>query len=321
MVIVTGGAGFIGSAVVWKLNQMGVDRILVVDNLKRSEKWRNLVNRRYWDYVHKSALPGLLDSNALGRIEAIVHMGACSSTTETDADFLMENNFHYSRELARYALARGLRFINASSAATYGDGAEGFSDDHRGLDRLKPLNMYGYSKHLFDCWASRESVLDRLVSLKFFNVFGPNEYHKGDMCSVIFKAFAQVREAGRIRLFKSYRPEVADGAQRRDFVYVKDCAELVWWFLQCPSVSGVFNVGTGRSRSWNALARSVFLAMHQPPAIDYVDMPPDLRPRYQYFTQADMRKLSALDCPVRFTELETAVGDYIGGYLQQSAFL
>ncbi len=318
MFIVTGGSGFIGSAVVWKLNQVGVDDILIVDNLGRSEKWKNLVNRRYRDYVHKSVFLEQLCENKFGTIQAIVHMGACSSTTERNADYLMENNFHYSKALAEYAFKKGIRLIHASSAATYGGGEKGFSDDADGLKNLKPLNMYGYSKHLFDLWAVRNRYLDRLAGLKFFNVFGPNEYHKDDMCSVIYKAFHQIRQTGRIRLFKSGSEEYADGEQMRDFVYVKDCADLIWWLIETPNVNGIFNAGTGDARTWNSLAEAIFCAMKIPKRIEYTDMPESLRGRYQYFTRANMEKLAARGCPVGFMRLEDAVRDYIVNYLQET---
>ena len=316
MIIVTGGAGLIGSAVVWKLNQAGRDDILVVDNLGVSDKWKNLVKRRYLDYLHKSVFIEKLVNGQIDQIEAIVHMGACSSTTERDADYLMENNYHYSRRLAQYAIFRNIRFINASSAATYGDGSRGFADDPDGLEALSPLNMYGYSKHLFDLWAQRQQVLDRLVSLKFFNVFGPNEYHKGDMRSVVVKAFEQIREQGTMRLFKSYRQEYPDGGQMRDFVYIKDCAEIICRLIEKPSVCGLYNVGTGRARTWNDLARAVFSAMDLPPRIAYIDMPEGLRDRYQYFTEAKMDRLADAGGPLAFTSLEEAVADYVRHYLR-----
>ncbi len=316
MIIVTGGAGFIGSAVIWKLNEAGREDILVVDHLGTSDKWKNLVNRRYLDYMHKKVFLDRLLNGEIDNIEAIIHMGACSSTTENDADYLMENNYHYSRRLAQYAVYRNIRFINASSAATYGDGSRGFSDDAESLDQLVPLNMYGYSKQLFDVWARRHNFLDRLVSLKFFNVFGPNEYHKGDMRSVVVKAFAQVGAEGTIRLFKSYRPEYEDGGQQRDFVYVKDCAGIISWLLENQDVTGLYNIGTGRARTWNDLAKAVFSAMDMSPRIEYIDMPEILRDRYQYFTEAEMKRLSGRGCPVAFTGLEDAVADYVKNYLQ-----
>jgi ADP-L-glycero-D-manno-heptose 6-epimerase len=317
MYIITGGAGFIGSACLWRLNQAGVDDILVVDNLGQTDKWKNLVNRRYHDYVHKSRLFDLLENGSLGKITAIIHMGACSATTQTDADYLMENNLHYSQRLARYALGHGVRFIGASSAATYGDGTQGFSDAPDRLESLKPLNMYGYSKHLFDLWAKRERCLDRLASLKFFNVFGPNEYHKGDMCSVVFKAFHQARAEGVVRLFKSYREAYPDGGQQRDFVYVKDCVELIWWLLEHPEVGGIMNVGTGTARTWNDLGAAVFKALGRAPRIEYIEMPQRLKGRYQYHTCAESGALKAAGYETAFSSLEAGVADYVNHYLQQ----
>lgn len=231
MYIVTGGAGFIGSAMVWKLNQMGIDDILVVDNLSTSEKWSNLVGLRYQDYLHRDQfLKFILEGDDQFETNAVIHMGACSSTTELDADFLMENNYRYTQYVCRFCLAHGARFINASSAATYGNGEYGFNDDHDGIDKLRPLNMYGYSKQLFDIWAKDSGILDQIVSLKFFNVFGPNEYHKDDMKSVICKAHKQILETGQLKLFKSYRDEYPHGGQKRDFVYIKDCVDIMAWF-------------------------------------------------------------------------------------------
>lgn len=316
MHIVTGGAGFIGSAFVWKLNQMGIADIVVVDELGTSESWKNLVSLRYADYLHKDTFLDLVLHDELPfEVDSVTHMGACSSTTETDADYLMENNYRYSVTLAAWCLEHGVRFVNASSAATYGDGSRGFSDDEARLGELRPLNMYGYSKQLFDLWAQREGVLGSLASLKFFNVFGPNEYHKGDMMSVICKAHTQIGQTGKLKLFKSYHPDYPDGGQMRDFVYVKDCVDVMWWLLTHPEVGGVFNVGTGQARTWNDLARSVFAAMGLPEAIEYIDMPEHLRGKYQYFTQAEMTKLAATGCPVQFTSLEDAAKDYVQGYL------
>ncbi|MBT8763025.1 ADP-glyceromanno-heptose 6-epimerase [Desulfohalobiaceae bacterium Ax17] len=317
MYIVTGGAGFIGSAFVWQLNQMGIERILIVDNLGRTEKWKNLVNLKYLDYEHKDKFLDLVLKNKLPAITAIIHMGACSSTTELDADYLMENNFHYTQKLARYCLENNARFIYASSAATYGDGTLGFDDDHAGLANLKPLNMYGYSKHLFDLWAQKKGLLDKIVGLKFFNVFGPNEYHKGDMKSVIAKAYSQIKDTGKLKLFKSYRPEYGHGEQKRDFIYVKDCVQVMAWFLEHKEINGIFNLGTGKARSWNELARAVFVAMHREPSIEYIEMPESIRDKYQYFTQARMDKLKAAGCPCSFMSLEEAAKDYVQNYLSQ----
>ncbi len=318
MYIVTGGAGFIGSAMVWKLNQMGIDDILVVDNLSTSEKWSNLVNLRYEDYLHRDQfLKLILEGDDPFEAEAVIHMGACSSTTELDADFLMENNYRYTQYVCRFCLDNGARFINASSAATYGDGEHGFNDDHAGIDKLRPLNMYGYSKQLFDLWAKQGEILDRIVSLKFFNVFGPNEYHKDDMKSVICKAHKQILETGQLKLFKSYRDEYPHGGQKRDFVYIKDCVDIMAWFLENPDANGIFNIGTGTARTWNDLANAVFLAMGKEPVIEYIPMPESIRDKYQYFTQASMDKLVAAGCDVKMTSLEDGAADYVQNYLDQ----
>ena len=315
MYIVTGGAGFIGSAIVWKLNQMGITDILVVDNLGYAEKWKNLVSLHYVDYMHKAAFLDLVAEGKAPKPTAVLHMGACSSTTETDAEYLMENNYRYSRLICSWALEQGARFINASSASTYGDGSLGFKDDLDTLAQLKPLNMYGYTKLLFDLWAQREGVLDSIVSLRFFNVFGPNEYHKDDMRSVVCKAYGQIKETNRLKLFKSYMKKYPNGGQLRDFVYVKDCVNVIWWLLQNPGTTGLYNVGTGKARTWNDLAKAVFKAMNKPAKIDYVDMPPTLRGKYQYFTQADMERLQATGCDVEFTPLELAIKDYVQNHL------
>lgn len=317
MYIVTGGAGFIGSALVWMLNRQGVDNILVVDSLGLGEKWKNLVNRTYADYLHKTTFLHLLEKGSLDGVKAILHMGACSSTTEQDAEYLMENNYRYTKILAEYCLRKGIRFIYASSAATYGDGSQGFGDDPALLPRLKPLNMYGYSKQIFDLWALRNNFAQRMVGLKFFNVFGPNEYHKGEMKSVVCKAYAQISSKGRLQLFRSHRPDYADGEQKRDFVYVKDCAEAIRWLLEHPEVNGIFNLGRGGAQSWNELAAAVFAAMERPPVVDYIDMPEAIREKYQYFTQADMTRLASLGCPVPEMDLNAGVADYVRNYLMR----
>lgn len=316
MIIITGGAGFIGSAFAWKLNKVGIEDILLVDNLSTTSKWKNLVNLKYRDYRHKDVFLDMLQNHKLpADISAIVHMGACSSTTEPNADYLMENNYRYTRILAEYCLERDVRFIYASSAATYGDGEQGFSDDLNGLNGLRPLNMYGYSKHLFDLWALRKRLLDRMVGIKFFNVYGPNEYHKGDMKSVVCKAFHQINETGRLKLFHSHRPDYGHGEQKRDFVYIKDCVDIIWWLVEQPTVNGIFNVGAGQARTWNDLARAVFKAMGREAALDYIPMPEILRDKYQYFTEAPMDKLKAAGCPVRMTPIEDGVRNYVQQYL------
>lgn len=319
MHIVTGGAGFIGSAMVWKLNQMGIDDILVVDNLSTSEKWNNLVGLRYEDYLHRDQfLKLILEGDDPFETESIIHMGACSSTTELDADFLMENNYRYTQYVCRFCIEHGARFINASSAATYGEGECGFDDDHAGIDALRPLNMYGYSKQLFDLWAKGAGVLENIVSLKFFNVFGPNEYHKDDMKSVICKAHKQILETGKLKLFKSYRDEYPHGGQKRDFVYIKDCVDIMAWFLENPATGGIFNIGTGTARTWNDLANAVFSAMGKEPNIEYIPMPESIRDKYQYFTQARMDKLASVGCDVKMTSLEDGAADYVQNYLEKN---
>jgi ADP-L-glycero-D-manno-heptose 6-epimerase len=317
MIIVTGGAGFIGSAFVDKLNQEGIDDILIVDNLASSEKWKNLNGRRFTDYIHKSAFPAILHDGKLdGTVEFIIHLGACSATTERNADYLIENNYHYSRELAEWAMKNEVRFLYASSAATYGDGSLGFSDGDETTLKLLPQNAYGYSKQLMDLWALRTGAIHSLVGLKFFNVFGPNEYHKADMRSVVVKAYQEIEDTGSVRLFKSYRKEYKDGEQQRDFVYIKDVVNIIWWLMNRPEVNGIFNVGTGQPRSWLDLARAVFMAMDKTPEIEFIDMPEPIRDRYQYYTCADMSRLQKTGCPFRFTSLKDAIRDYVVNYLE-----
>lgn len=320
MIIVTGGAGFIGSAFVAHLNSTGREDIIIVDNLNSSEKWRNLVNLRFNEYYHKDDFLQRLEDNTIrsASIDAVVHMGACSSTTETDADYLMYNNFHYTKQLAEWAVYNRIRFIYASSAATYGSGGHGFSDDIETMQKLKPINRYGYSKQLFDRWAHSNDYLREIAGLKFFNVYGPNEYHKGHMSSVIYKAYHQVLETGKIKLFKSYREEYGDGEQKRDFIYVNDINKVMQWLLDNPAVNGIFNLGTGHARTWNDLAHAVFNAMDKDHFIDYIEMPEEIRDAYQYFTQADMSHLREAGYIKDFTSLEKGVADYIQNYLSQS---
>lgn len=321
MLIVTGGAGFIGSAVLWKLNQMGLTDILVVDNLGTGEKWRNLARRRFTDCITKEEfLDHLQSSRDFFGATAVIHMGACSSTTQTDAGYLMENNYRYSMAVARYCLEAGLRLVHASSAATYGDGANGFDDELAGLDNLRPMNAYAFSKHLFDLAAKRAGWFSSLVGLKFFNVYGPNEYHKADMMSVVRKAFDQVRQTGKARLFKSHWEGCPDGGQARDFIYVKDCVEVIGWLLENPAVNGLYNLGTGQARSFADLARAVFAAMGQEPNIEYFDMPEAIRDTYQYHTEACMDRLRAAGYTKEFTSLEEGVRDYVQGYLMANDY-
>ena len=320
MIIVTGGAGLIGSAVVWRLNQLGHENIVIVDHLGTSDKWANLAPLRFKDYLEKEDLLPLLNNGSatpIGtqRVSAVIHLGACSSTTERDASYLIRNNFEYSKQLARFAVENGARFIYASSAATYGDGELGFVDDETQLNRLRPLNGYGYSKQIFDLWLQQHGLLDKVVGLKYFNVYGPNEQHKGEMRSVVLKAFEQVQATGGMTLFRSHRPDYQDGEQLRDFVYVKDAVEMTLFFLDNLQAGGIFNIGTGQARSWNQLARALFAAMGLPERIDYIEMPEHIRPRYQYYTCADRSKLEAAGYRKPTMSLEDAIADYVKGYL------
>ena len=321
-VLVTGGAGFIGSALVWALNQRGIEDIVVSDFLGESEKWRNLVPLRYADYLEADDLLALVEEDAgrLRGITTVLHMGACSATTERDAAYLVRNNFEYTKALATWSLSRGIRFVYASSAATYGDGVQGMSDE-ADLETLRPLNMYGYSKQMFDQWARRQGVLYRIVGLKYFNVFGPNEDHKGDMKSLVHKAYHQVLETGAIRLFKSYRPEYAHGEQKRDFVYVKDAVAMSLHLAETDRAGGLYNIGTGRAGTWNELARSVFAALEKPERIEYIEMPDALRGKYQYYTQAEVKRLAAAGWAKPAMSLRDSVVDYVRGYLVPDARL
>lgn len=313
-VLVTGGAGFIGSALVWALNQRGCQRIVVCDRLGADERWRNLTPLQFEDYVEADDLRPRLQSGALGKFDCVLHLGACSATTETDAGYLIRNNYEFTKDLAAWALANRARFVYASSAATYGDGSAGMSDTAP-LEPLRPLNLYGYSKHLFDLHAHRRGWLKRIVGLKYFNVFGPNEDHKGDMRSVVHKSYSQVCEHGVIRLFKSYRPDFADGAQQRDFLYVKDAAEMTLHLAATKRAAGIFNLGSGQAHTWSQLARAVFAALKKKPRIEYIAMPAALRAKYQYFTRADITRLCRSGYPRPITSLEAAVADYVDHYL------
>ena len=271
-IVVTGGSGFIGSGIVRHLNDQGIRNLIIVDELRHSEKWKNLVGKKFVDVIPKGKLfEWLVGKESL--IQAFIHLGACSDTMETDASYLLENNYRYSVKLAEYALKHGHRFIYASSAATYGDGAKGFVDDTSKLYELQPLNMYGFSKQLFDQWAYSEGVLEKLVGLKFFNVFGPNEGHKGRMASAIIRMVPQIQKGERVKLFKSTEPtRFSDGEQKRDFIYVKDAVRMACAFLD-NEVGGIFNIGSGRASTWNELAGAVYHALEHPSQIEYIDMP------------------------------------------------
>lgn len=316
-VLVTGAGGFIGSALVHALNQRGIDQIIVTDCLGEDEKWRNLLPLAFEDYVPaEDFLDGIEDDpDTFGRFAAVFHLGACSSTTVTDADFVLRNNFAYTKSLCRWALFSGSRFVYASSAATYGDGSAGMDDKATDLARFRPLNLYGYSKHLFDLFAMREGILDDIVGIKYFNVFGPNEYHKGDMRSLVCKAFDEIQNTGRIRLFKSHKPEYPDGGQLRDFIYVKDAVEMTLHLAETESAGGLHNVGSGTARTWIDLANSLFSALGKKPEIEFFDMPESIRHQYQYHTCADISKLRATGYEKPVTTLEDSVADYAVNYL------
>ncbi|MBX3167446.1 MAG: ADP-glyceromanno-heptose 6-epimerase [Candidatus Eremiobacteraeota bacterium] len=318
-ILVTGGAGLIGSAVIWFLNRQYRENILVADALDQSDKWKNLAALSFFDYLEGSELRGRLRNDSLGPISCVFHLGACSDTRERDSRYLMDNNYAFTRELAEWCLARGVRLVYASSAATYGDGSHGFSEKV-GLHKLRPLNAYGYSKHLLDRHAEKQGWLDQLVGLKYFNVYGPNEQHKGDMRSVVSKAFEQIQSCGRVGLFKSYRPEYADGEQRRDFLYVKEAAEITVKLATSPAC-GLFNVGSGDTHTWNELAQAVFDALGQLPQVDFIDMPEGLRERYQYHTQADLRRLSGVGLDWQKFTLREGIFDYVRNYLIPEARL
>ena len=316
-IIVTGGAGFIGSALIWELNQRGCRNIIVVDRLHDGEKWRNLTPLQFADFVHADDFIEQLEEkrHLLGPVGAVFHLGACSATTERDADYLIRNNYQYTKRLAEWSMEVKARFLYASSAATYGDGSEGMDDRERNLSRFRPLNMYGYSKHLFDCYAARNRILGGMIGLKYFNVFGPNENHKGDMRSVVNKAYAQVVETGKIQLFKSHHPDYADGEQKRDFLYVKDAVRMTLALADHPLAGGLFNIGSGIAHTWVDLANAIFAAMGRKPKIDFIEMPEAIRSKYQYFTEANIGKLRDNGYTAGITPLEDAVGDYVQNYL------
>ena len=322
MLLVTGGAGFIGSNVVASLNEAGRSDIAVNDILGAERKWRNLAGRQLADFVPTADLTRWLEGR---KLDAIVHLGAISSTTATDADLLMENNFRLSLRLFDWCAATRTPFIYASSAATYGDGSAGFSDDWSAasLNRLKPLNLYGWTKHLFDLAvvervARNDKLPPQWAGLKFFNVFGPNEYHKGEMMSLVAKRFDDARAGEPIRLFKSYRAGVADGEQKRDFIYVDDAVAVVRWLLETPAVSGIFNVGTGKARSFRDLMSAMFAALGREPNIEYIEMPESIRGAYQYFTQAETENLRRAGFHADFATLEDGVKQYVTGYLDRA---
>ncbi len=316
MIAVTGAAGFIGSVLIWLLNQRGEDDILAVDVHPDASACANLAPLRTRGYQpHMAFLDAMMGGEYEDVLRGVLHMGACSSTTETDWGYLQRNNLNYSQVLCRATLDAGARFVHASSAATYGDGSRGYSDDHARLRDLEPLNLYARSKQEFDLWALGSGLLDAIVCLKYFNVYGPNEWHKGDMRSMVCKGYEQIRDTGSVSLFKSDRPEYADGGQMRDFVSVQDAAAMTLWCLDHPETNGVFNVGTGKATDWNTLIGAIFAALDRQPDIVYVPMPQELAGKYQYFTEAEMAKLRAAGCDVPITPVREAVAEYVTQHL------
>lgn len=314
-ILVTGAAGMIGSALVWELNRRGYENIILTDVLGTDEKWKNLVPLRFADYLDAAQLPGLLDSAPLSDVRWVFHLGACSATTERDAGYLMENNYQYTRRLAEWAIQGGRRFVYASSAATYGNGEMGMDDSIGDLEKYRPLNMYGYSKHLFDLHARRRGWLDEMVGLKYFNVFGPNEDHKGDMRSVVHKACGQILDTGRVQLFKSESPDYPDGGQRRDFVYLKDAVAMTLHLATSPGAAGLFNIGTGTASTWIELVTPIFHALGRPVDIGFIELPEALKGKYQYHTCADTTRLRESGWDGRVHTLDEAVADYVKNYL------
>ncbi len=320
MIILTGGAGFIGSVILRYLNDAGEKEILVVDEKDISDRKKNLTNKVYSDYMDKDSFLTAVKKNSFKNTRAIIHMGACSSTTMMDEEYLNRNNFLYTRDLAIYCVNYGIHFLYASSAATYGNGENGYSDNDENIEKLKPLNLYGKSKQDFDLWAKRNNLLNKITGFKFFNVFGPNENHKGEMRSLPSKAYDEIMRTGKISLFKSHRDGYGNGEQRRDFVYVKDAVDAVMYFFKHKEISGIYNIGTGKANTWNALARALFKAMGLPEKIDYIDMPDNIKEHYQYFTEADTSKLVKSGYGINFRTIEESILDYTQ-YLRENKTL
>lgn len=320
MILITGGAGFIGSVLAKQLNDLGHTELVIVDKLEDSIKWKNLRGIKYTDYIHADELFGGDYDDLIAETDLIFHMGACSSTTEKNMDFLMKNNVAYTQALFRFAATKNIPFIYASSAATYGDGLTGYDDSHETIPGLLPLNPYGYSKQLVDEWVLREeSKPDHWFGLKFFNVFGPNEYHKEEMRSLVHKSYEQIKSAGSVKLFKSHRPDFKDGEQLRDFIYVKDVVRVMLELADPEKAmfSGIYNLGTGKARSFLDLTKATFKAMNLEPKIEFIDMPESIRNQYQYYTQAETTRLMNALPGFQFTSLEDGVRDYVQNYLMK----
>ena len=326
MKIITGGAGFIGSAICWKLNQLGFSDILIVDEDTKGTKQNNLSGLRYTDYIDKLDLLKQIEKGAINySVDAVYHMGACSSTTENNMAYLMENNVEYSKSLGKWCLNKNAKYIYASSGATYGDGGFGFSDDTELIPRLKPLNKYGLSKQLFDLWVLENKYDSKFTGLKYFNVFGPNENHKGDMRSMVNKAYSQIKDTGKLKLFRSLKPEFKDGEQQRDFVYVKDAVDMTLFFdpadMTGGSKTGIYNIGSGTASSWLQAANAVFAAMGVKPEIEFIDMPENIMNQYQYYSKAEMEKLISAGYNKPCMMLEDSIKDYVQEYIMTEKYL
>lgn len=320
-VVVTGGAGFIGSCLVGKLNEQGIDDVIVVDVGDENKHSDNLKYKKIIGYIERDEFLKQAESDKLDKsIDMIVHFGACADTTEIDIEYLKKNNYLYSKELAQWSLKNNKRFLYASSAATYGAGELDYSDDDELAPRLRPLNEYGRSKQIFDLWVLENKLQESLVGFKFFNVYGPNEYHKADMHSMVNKGYHQIKDTGKLRLFKSHKDGYGDGEQRRDFIYIKDALEMVWYFIDNPGKNGIVNIGTGHSHTWNELAGALFAALGLEPNIEYFDMPDNIKDHYQYFTEADLSKLRRTGCDYKTTDINEAVKDYVK-YLNKNEYL
>ena len=317
-VVVTGGAGFIGSCIVRMLNHEGIDDVIIVDNIASTEKWKNLYNKKYREYIHKNNFLEQLNKGKLKSISAIIHMGACSSTAQVNFDYLWENNVLYTQALWKYCTKNEIPFIYASSAATYGMGEKGFSDAINKINELRPLNAYGYSKQVFDQWLMKQKERPpQYVGLKFFNVYGPNEYCKGKMASMVYHGYRQLKETGKIRLFRSENENYADGEQKRDFVYVKDVCNVILYFIKDSEYSGIFNVGTGRAQTFFDLASAVFHSLGKETSIEFFSMPIELKEKYQYHTQADITSLHNIGYTSPFFNIEQGVEDYVQNFIEQ----
>jgi len=312
--ILTGASGFIGSAYLRFLNDLGVTDVIAVDTQPAPDH-PNFHGKKFSDYLIREDLIDRIDRGQLKDVDGAVHLGACADTTEKDRAFLARNNVQYSQRLARFALSNGMFFHYASSASVYGDGKEGYSDAPERLEHFHPLNPYAESKWLFDKWVISEKLLDRVVGFRYFNVYGPNEQHKGNMRSMVSKAFDQIKDGGRVKLFASSRPGYGDGSEERDFVYVKDVAKVMAWFLKHPKKNGIFNLGTGQARTFLDLVKAVFAALGKEPAIDFIPMPDSLKGQYQYYTQAELERLRAAGCDVAFEKMEASVADYVQRHL------